>query len=1147
MLAWSIFFSLPLWAADAPLETSASLSAILQDHLGWIALASAALLAQALTIAVLVVNRRRKLMVERLLLESQDRYRSRLDTVLAEQRHHEEILGLLLDLNQRSVDMTERQICDLALDIGVKTTGSEIGYLHLLNDDQNTISLVTWNSEALKHCSSSYDSHYPLDVAGIWADCARMGQTVIHNDYQNMTGKKTCPPGHSHLLRHMSTPVLDGDRVRMIVGVGNKAAEYTQENSKQLQMVASEVQKIVMRRRAEQALRDSEDRFRFITDLSPAMIWATDTDKLCTWVNKTWLEFTGRSMAQELGQGWTTGIHPDDLDACISRYVSDFDARNPFFLEYRFRRHDGQLRWVLDVGHPRFDDDGEFRGYVGTCLDITERKQAQLELELFETFFSLSHDMMAITGRDGYFKRVNGAFSRVLGYSEAELMAQPFSEFILPEDRQATRDEVQRQLQGTVTLDFENRYRCKDGSIRILSWRAIADPARELRYSTARDVTDLRAAQGQLLKLALAIEQTSQSVVITDIDGCIEYVNPAFCGVSGYSAAEVIGQNPRLLKSGLTPEATFVQMWETLGRGDTWQGEFINQRKDGELYTESVNLSPVRQRDGEVTHYLAIKENITEQIRKAEAVLQSKILLQSVIDSTPDWIFVKDHEYRFMLVNEPFAKAFNQLPEAMIGHLDTDFLPHALCLGNPEKGILGLHDYDEAVFRGESTHLPHDRIVTTNGEARIFETFKTPLRDAQKRIFGALCYRRDITERIGKALEQEVLERQLQQAQKMELIGHLTGGIAHDFNNILASLLGYAELMQMSSEIRQRPKLNGYLLEILNAGIRAKEVVQQLLSFSRREESVSEAILVRPIVREVIKLLHSTLPSSITIRTDMDHDLPQALIGAVQLHQILMNLGINARDAIEGIGTIEVNVQSITMDSPIHCESCHQAFCGNYLTISVRDTGVGISPENRLKIFDPFFTTKPVGSGSGLGLTVVHGIVHSVNGHIEILTGVGVGTEFVVYLPAQARGDEPGAQTMELPDEDVRVCANVMVVDDEPAIVAVFTELLEKIGCKVTGLTSSTEALRLFQDNPDCVDLVITDQTMPDLIGTDLARAMLALRPGIPIIMSTGYSASIDEDTALKMGLRQLLQKPVPAKVLIEVVARHLGLKTHLH
>ncbi len=1146
MLASLICCSPALWAADLASADVEVLSTIWQDHGGWIIFAAAAILAQALTIGVLVVNRRRKLMVERLLLQSEDSYHSRLDAALAQQRHYEEVLTLLLDLTQKSVDMTERQICDLSLDIAVKTTGSEIGYLHLLNEDQNTISLGAWNAEALTHCTSSYDSHYPISEAGIWADCARTRQTVIHNDYQNMAGKKTCPAGHSHLLRHMSTPVLDGDRVRMIVGVGNKASEYTQEDSRQLQMVAGEVQKIVLRRRAEQALGESEERLRFISDLSPAMIWATDIDKQCIWVNKTWLDFTGRSMAEELGQGWTTGIHPDDLDACTANYVSDFEARKPFFLEYRFRRHDGQLRWVLDAGNPRFDDDGEFRGYVGTCLDITERKQARLELELFETFFSLSHDMMAITGQDGYFRRVNRAFSRVLGYSEAELMARPFIEFILPEDRKASQNEVQRQLQGSVTLDFENRYCCKDGSVRALSWRAVADPSREVRYSTARDVTDLRAAQGQLLKLAQAMDQTSQSVVITSKDACIEYVNRAFCEVSGYSAEEAIGQNPRILQSGLTPVATFIQMWEVLGRGDTWQGQFINRRKNGELYTESINVSPVRQSDGQITHYLAIKENITEQIRKAEAVLQSKVLLQAAIDSTPDWIFVKDQDYRFMLVNEPFARTFNQSPEAMIGRLDSDFLPHAWCLGSPQDGILGLHDYDAAVFRGESIHLPYDKVVTESGETKTFDTFKTPMRDSHGKIFGALCYHRDITERIHKEQEQGALERQLQQAQKMELIGHLTGGIAHDFNNILASILGYAELMQMSSDMQQNPKLRGYLLEILKAGIRAKEVVQQLLSFSRREEPVTVATVVKPIVKEVVTLLHSTMPSSITIKTEIANDLPQALIGAVQLHQILMNLGINARDAIEGVGTIEVNVGAITMDSARHCESCHQAFCGSYLTISVRDNGVGISPENRLKIFDPFFTTKAVGTGSGLGLTVLHGIVHSARGHIEIFTGPGVGTEFIIYLPAQRLNNVPITQNLELPTEDIHVFANVMVVDDEAVIVAVFTELLEKIGCTVTGLTSSAEALRLFQTNPYCVDMVITDQTMPDLIGTDLARAMLALRPDIPIIMSTGYSASIDEETALKIGLRQLLLKPVPAKILVEAVTRHLDPKTHL-
>jgi PAS domain S-box-containing protein len=681
--------------------------------------------------------------------------------------------------------------------------------------------------------------------------------------------------------------------------------------------------------------------------------------------------------------------------------------------------------------------------------------------------------------------------------------------------------------------------------VRRLSWHGVSDKAREVRYSTARDVTELRAAQERLSKVGLAVAQTSQSVIITDISARIEYVNQAFCQVSGYSEDEVLGQNPRLLKSGLTPKATYDDMWRSLERGDTWQGEFTNRRKNGDHFMESVRISPVRQSDGRISHYLALKEDISEHKREAEAILQAKILLQRVIDSSPDSIFVKDQQHRYLLVNEAYAKSFDQAPSAMMGRCDTDFLPLHLCVGNPEKGVVGWHDDDDAVFRGETVHLPHSKLVTESSETRVFDLVKTPLRDAQQRIFGNLCYRRDITERVNQEQAQKALESRLQQAQKMELIGQLTGGIAHDFNNILASILGYTELLQMSAELQRKPQFSQPLQEILQAAIRAKELVAQLLTFSHKREVATQAIRIKPIVKEVLKLLGSTLPSTISVKIEIESGLPSVLISAVQLHQILMNLAVNARDAMAGRGTIELQVQALELDALRHCDACHQPFQGRYVRISVQDNGAGIAPENRLRIFDPFFTTKEAGHGSGLGLSVLHGIVHSAGGHIEVITALDVGTQFLIYLPAQALLSERTALALKdaILDNPVQKGARVLVVDDEASIVGFVTAFLEGLGCQVTGLTNAPEALRLFRDQPSAFDLVFTDQTMPYLTGAELARAMLAVRPELPIVMITGYSNAIDEETARQIGIRKFLVKPVPARVLMDAVTECLALQ----
>ncbi len=760
---------------------------------------------------------------------------------------------------------------------------------------------------------------------------------------------------------------------------------------------------------------------------------------------------------------------------------------------------------------------------------------------VFEAFFRGAPDMMAILAPDARLETVNPAFVALAGYGEEALLGRSLLDFVADDDRQTVQDAFDAVLRGDACTRFESRWRCRDGSLRLLAWAVFADAARRAVFVSARDYTAVRATEDQLSTLWLAVEQTSQGIVVTDLDGRIEYANDAVSAISGYTAAEILGRNPRLFQSGQTPPAAHAELWAALARGETWQGEFINARKNGEVYVESARISPVRQPDGRITHYLAIKEDITERKRSSEAIRESKTLLQAVIDATPDWIFVKDSEHRFMLVNQQFAQALHRSPAELVGLRDVDVIPSTIRFADDDGGIEAIRADDDVVLAGGSIHRPHEKITFDTGETRVFDVYRVPLRDSSQVIRGCLCYRRDITEGFNKQQEQRLLETQLRQAQKMELIGHLTGGIAHDFNNILSAVFGYAELVQMSPEVAGNAQLALYVQEILQAGIRAKELVAQLLTFSQRREMASQAINAKAIVNEVAKLLRSTVPSSISIDCVLAGDLPEVLISPVQLHQILMNLGVNARDAINGLGRIVVRAGRRSLKSRHVCASCHQHFSGDYLMLSVRDSGSGIPADNLLSIFDPFFTTKDVGHGSGLGLSVLHGIVHSANGHVEVLTALGEGSEFRVYLPAHA---SPGATvgTGARPEpRKTRVRGTVMVVDDEASIVRFMTVLLENLGCRVIGLCSPSEALRVFQKDPHGIDLVLTDQTMPDLTGIDLACAMLAYRPDIPIILSTGYSNLVDEDAARRAGVRRLLLKPVPAKVLSDIVGEYLS------
>jgi PAS domain S-box-containing protein len=821
----------------------------------------------------------------------------------------------------------------------------------------------------------------------------------------------------------------------------------------------------------------------------------------------------------------------------------------------------GEMAFLVTTG-PLHDADGQNIGSFGILRDITPFKQSEAALQLGNQALRLSEERLQLAldaAKDGLWDwdaqhgiaYLSPQYYEITGYppgEEAPALAA-IRGLLHADDLPRVLATVAAAMHGERSSgEIECRILTRSGAVKWIAAKGRvvdrdADGRASRMVGTIADITERKQADEVLHMLSQAVEQSPESIIITDLAAKIEYVNAAFQRVSGYEAGEVLGQNCRILQSGKTPAGAYAEMWAALSRGELWEGEFINRRKNGEIYTEFARIAPVRLSDGRISHYLAIKEDITERKRAAEAIRESKALLQCVIDSTPDWIYVKDSEHRLMLVNRSFAQAFEQQPEEMVGRCDTDFLPLDLCADADARAASALHEGEAELLSGEFVRNPHDRVCFGNGEVRVFDTLHGPLRDPLQRVYGYLTYRRDISERYRTEQEQRVLEKQLRQAQKMELIGHLTGGIAHDFNNILAAMFGYAELAQMSPALQQHPELGLYLQEILQAGIRAKELVSQLLTFSHKKEAVSEPIMVAPIVNEVSKLLRSTMPATISISTSVVRNLPAALISSVHLHQVLMNLGINARDAIAGKGSVAIGAEPRSFAGHKTCDSCHQSFAGDYLLISVQDSGAGIAPEHLQKIFDPFFTTKEVGGGSGLGLSVLHGIVHSANGHIEVLTALGRGTEFRIYLPAQSRLSRRPPREPKADARHGQARGHVLVVDDEESIVGFMTTLLENFGCTVTGLTSASEALRLLQHDPHAVDLVITDQTMPDMTGVELSRAMLALRPGLPIVLSTGYSNAIDEEAALRLGVRRFLVKPVPAKVLCAVVVECLAEK----
>ena len=526
---------------------------------------------------------------------------------------------------------------------------------------------------------------------------------------------------------------------------------------------------------------------------------------------------------------------------------------------------------------------------------------------------------------------------------------------------------------------------------------------------------------------------------------------------------------------------------------------------------------------------LKLIEEITEKelVRKQLDERDKKLLL--LAENALDCIWQMDGSLRFTFVNPAVETVFGYTPEEWIGtHLQDHCPPGELPKITRMLNIDDRRDGPPMAILFE-TDLSHK-----DGRLIPVEILAKPLLDEQGRKVGLQGAARDISERKMAEKQKADFEAQIIRAQKLESVGTLAGGIAHDFNNILSAVLGYTELAL--DDVEQNSQLEENLREILKAGVRAKNLVRQILAFSRRSEQEIRAVQVSVIVKEALKMLRSTIPSTIQIARRIETE-SMVLGDPTQIHQVLMNLCTNAVHAMEEFGGV-LTVE-LTDVHPSDAEVSNHTALGpwNYLKLTVADTGTGMRPEIMEHIFDPYFTTKKQGKGTGLGLSVAHGIVKSHHGEIMVDSAPGKGTIFAVYFPRLEQKEHTEGDQ----DEDaITGGERILLVDDEPALVDIGQRILERLGYRVTTSTESVGALELFRERPHDFDLVITDMTMPDMTGDRLASEMIKIRPDIPIILCTGYSDRISDETIAECGARTLAMKPFMRKDLAVTVRRVL-------
>ncbi|HEY6554314.1 MAG TPA: PAS domain S-box protein, partial [Vicinamibacteria bacterium] len=622
-----------------------------------------------------------------------------------------------------------------------------------------------------------------------------------------------------------------------------------------------------------------------------------------------------------------------------------------------------------------------------------ELEQRLLASELrFRTLIDHAMDAIAvIESETGRFLDVNERACAAKGYSREEYLQLSASDIDTEIARRTwpeTRDEAKRL--GSIA--FESEHRRKDGSTFPVEVNATyVSLDRDYVLTIVRDITDRKQTEERQARLSRVVEQTSDSIVITDPEGTITYVNPAFEQVSGYSRDEVIGQNPRVLKSGLQDPAFYKRMWEALGRGEVWKGRLVNRRKDGTLFQEEATIGPVRDASGQVVSYVAAKRDVTTEMS---------------------------------------------------------------------------------------------------------------------------------------------LERQLMQAQKMEAIGRLAGGVAHDFNNLLGVILGYGEMTRRG--LPEDHALTPKVAHILKAAERAAGLTRGLLAFSRMQVLEPRIVDLNALVFDLEGMLARLIREDILLKTSLAPGLGNVKVDPGQIEQVLMNLVVNARDAMPNGGHLTIETQRTEFDAN-YAERHVEARAGPYALIAVSDTGTGIDAETQAHMFEPFFTTKERGKGTGLGLSTVYGIVKQSDGHIWCYSEVGVGTTFKIYLPLVDQEATASRQKPALPPP-APGRETILLIEDERSLRDLLGETLEGAGYTVLVADDGAKALQIADEYEGAIELIVTDVIMPGFTGRQAAEKIKASRAEVRILFISGYTGDALASRGVVEPQAILLSKPFTSDALLRKV-----------
>ena len=1031
---------------------------------------------------------------------------------------------------------------------------------------------------------------------------------------------------------------------------------------------------ITGRKRAEEAVRESERRFQTLANTSPVGIFRTDAQGQTTYVNPRWCQITGLSATDALGDRWLHAVHPEDREKLVQGWQAATQVQSTSKADYRFVHPDGTISWVIGQAVPEKDDAGRIVGYVGTVTDITERKRADEALRESQALYHTLVEQMPAgvfrKDRAGRYVFANSWFCQLRGLEADQIVGRTPDELVAVEEaaHSQTRPEIlqllrdgskhhEEILRTGEPIQVEEVYPTAGGGKRYLHVVKSAVFGSDGQIVGTQgiqfDVTERKQAEAALEEsrqmLRSILDTIPVSVFWKDTEGRYLGCNQPFARDAGFDSPEQLtGKNDhdmawkdhadlyraddqQVIASGV-PKLQYEEPQTTSAGAQLW------------LRTSKI---PLRDAEGRIIGVLGTYEDITERKQAEKALNYERDLWRELLDNTPDHIYFKDTQSRFIKSSKALALQFGvESPDEMVGKTDFDFFTEA-------HARPAYEDEQEIIRTGRPMIAKEEREVWRDGHITWASSTKMPLRDGTGKIIGIMGISRDITERkqaeeklklfrlliersndaievvdsatgrfldanesgcralgytrdellsltvfdlmpeVNRALfdatnaqikraghatletlrrrkdgmtypvevslssvtldreytvaivrditERRKLEAQFRQAQKMEAIGQLAGGVAHDFNNILGVIIGYGDLI--TEDLEPDSPLRKYVEEIRHAAVRATGLTQQLLVFSRKKKVQLVVLDLNDTVKNLDKMLRRLIGENIEMMVVPGKEIGRIKADTGYIGQVLMNLAVNARDAMPNGGKLTIATDNVTLDE--NYTRTHTGIIpGDYVMLTVSDTGTGMTKEVKARLFEALFTTKPAGKGTGLGLATCQTIVQQSGGHIDVVSEVGKGTTFKIYFP---RVDKPvevvaGAdQTGTLP----RGTETLLIVEDEPSVRHLAWKVLEALGYHVLRANDGQDALQMVREHKGSpIRLVVTDVIMPRMGGKVMADWLKTTDPDLKVLFTSGYT----DDAIAKHGVLEpgiaFLSKPYTPGILARKVRAMLDNET---